>query len=258
MLEKQMKMENIYRAIRKSLPFTYIVYTTDNADNMIMRIYIRSTVPKKGIVNWEYITDLVTNDKTGILKIIIRGIEGITAAYVKEESRNMLHEDGAVKPEKINYIFTDGTNIKGVLMNAWIDKTNIKGDSVRENHEIYGLNAARNVIINELWDQIGTASMCHFTLYADEMCYNGNITSIDRYGSEKRDSGMMQRISDANPISVIENSAVNAMTDPLKGVSAPIMVGRNPHVGDLYNSFKLDETFIEENVKSLGSILDEL
>jgi hypothetical protein len=95
-------------------------------------------------------------------------------------------------------------------------------------------------------------------VYADEMIYSGRITSIDRYGTAKRDASILLRISDASPISVIEESAINGATDNLKGVSPPLMLGKNPRVGDLYNSFKWDENFVDSNIKKTSDILAEL
>ena len=61
-----------------------------------------------------------------------------------------------------------------------------------------------------------------------------------------------------SPIAVIEESAVNATEDNLKGVSPPIMNGKNPRIGDLYNTFKIDEEFVKQNVENLEDILEEL
>ncbi len=90
------------------------------------------------------------------------------------------------------------------------------------------------------------------------MTFTGSVTSIDRYGSAKRDASILLRISDASPIAVIEDSATNGYSDLLKGVSAPITIGQKPIVGDLYNTFCLDEEFVKLHVKNLDAVLAEL
>jgi DNA-directed RNA polymerase beta' subunit len=255
LVEKQITMDAINEAIRKKFPFIHVVYTTDNAEQMIMRIYLRSTVAKKGPISRDQMRELTRV----LLNTVVRGINGIRATYVKEANRNFKQADGSIKTEKIYYIFTDGTNMHGILMTPWVDRTLVQCDSIQETRERFGIEEADSKIIAELDDQIGSAaSYRHLTIYAREMTYNGFVTSVDRYGSARRETNFMLRISDASPLSVIEWSAANAMHDSLEGVSAPIMLGKNPHVGDLYNTFKVDEEFIDANVQSLDTLLADL
>lgn len=254
LIEKQMKIETIYYRIRQKFPATYIVYSTNNDSNIIMRIYIRNIISKKAQISTDQMIEL-TND---ILDTVIRGIKGIRAAYVQESPRTEIKEDGSLSSETNYCIFTDGTNLEEVLENPYIDPNTAQSDSVLEMFEIFGITAARQKIISELKHQVEGSSHRHYTIYADEMTFTGNITSIDRYGSAKRESSILLRISDASPIAVIEESAINGYVDDLSGVSAPILVGKNPNVGDLYNSFKLDENFVASRVKDLNTLLSEI
>jgi hypothetical protein len=124
--------------------------------------------------------------------------------------------------------------------------------------KIYGIAAGKNKALNELRYQVDKASFRHYTVYADEMTYTGSVTSIDRYGSAKRDASIMLRISDASPIAVIEDSATNGLTDNLKGVSAPVMLGAKAKIGDLFNTFCLDEEFVKQHVRNLDTMLADL
>jgi DNA-directed RNA polymerase II subunit RPB1 len=255
MIEKQMKVETIYHKIRQLFNFTHIVYTTDNAESVILRIYVRNTFAKKGHITTAQMTDFVEQ----ILDMVVRGIKGIKAAYVKKDFKiNEISPNGDIVEQKIFYIFTDGTNLEEVLENPYVDTDSVQSDSIMETYELFGVEASRTKIINELKFQIDGPSHRHYTLYADEMTFNGTVTSIDRFGSAKRDASIMLRISDASPIAVIEESALNAVTDNLTGVSPPIMVGKNPQVGDLYNHFKLDEELVASKIKNLDDILEDL
>jgi DNA-directed RNA polymerase II subunit RPB1 len=255
LVEKQITMDIINEAIRNKYSFIHIVYTTDNSDNMIMRLYMRSTIAKKGPITRDQMRLLTKL----IMSTVVRGINGIKATYVKEANRNFYQPDGSIKAEKIYYILTDGTNMNGILMTPWVDKRLVQSDSIQETRECFGIEEADAKIISELDEQIrSVASYRHLTIYAREMTYTGAVTSIDRYGSAKRETNFMLRISDASPLSVIEWSAANAMHDSLEGVSAPIMLGKNPHIGDLYNTFKIDEPYVNENIRSLDQLLDAL
>lgn len=253
LIEKQMTVETIYNKIRKDFPATYIVYNSDNHDNIIMRLYVRNIISKKAIV-----TSLMIELANDLLDTVIRGVKGIKAAYVQEGPRSIIKEDGSLSSSSQYFIFTDGTNVEEILENPYIDPDTIQSDSIIEMFDCCGITAGRQKIINELKHQVEGSSHRHYTIYADEMTYTGNITSIDRYGSARRESSILLRISDASPISVIEESAINGFTDNLSGISAPILLGKNPNVGDLYNSFNLDEDFVRENTKDLDSILDDL
>lgn len=254
LIEKQMKIDTIYHRIRQQYPATHVVYSTDNSDITILRIYIRNSFSKKGYITTEQVQEL-TNE---LLNMGVRGIEGIKAAYVNEGKVNTMTESGAIVAETIYYIFTDGTNMRKILENPFIDPDTVQTDSIVETYELLGIGAARNKIINEIKAQISGPSHRHYTIYADEMTHSGMVTSIDRYGSAKRNSSIMLRISDASPIAVIEESAVNAFTDKLSGISPPLMIGQDPQVGDLYNCFKLDEAMVAEHVRNVDDILSEL
>jgi DNA-directed RNA polymerase beta' subunit len=254
LIEKQMKMETIYYEIRKKFPDTHIVYTSDNADNIIMRIYVRAIMIRKAIIT----TDIMESVAEDIQNTIIRGVQGIRATFVKEGNKTVRADDGSLVERHYYYIFTDGTNLSAILENPYINPYTVQSDSIVEMYDVFGIGSSREKIINEFRDQVGEPSYRHFTVYADEMIYSGRITSIDRYGTAKRDASILLRISDASPISVIEESAINGATDNLKGVSPPLMLGKNPRVGDLYNSFKWDENFVDSNIKKTSDILAEL
>ena len=254
LIEKQMRMETIYYEVVKKFPDVHIVYTSDNAENIIVRIYMRSVMIRKPNITSDYIRE-IAND---IQNTVIRGVPGIRAAFVKDGTKTVQAPDGSLEERAYHYIFTDGTNLEAIMENPYIDPYTVQSDSIIEMYNILGIGASREKVIYEFRDQVNEPSYRHFTVYADEMTVSGKVTSIDRYGTAKRDASILLRISDASPISVIEESAINGVTDYLKGVSPPIMLGKNPRVGDLYNIFKWDEDFVDSQIKSTADILEEL
>jgi Asfivirus DNA-directed RNA polymerase RPB1 len=251
---KQMKIEMIYDKIRSNFPFTHIVYSHDNSEKIVMRIYVRNSFAKKGSITTIQMQNLMDE----MLNTVIRGVSGIRAAYVQDVNITEYQPDNSLKTVKSYNIFTDGTNVEEILEIPEIDPTTVQSDSVMEMFQVFGIACARTKIIDELRHQVDAASFRHYTVYADEMTYNGTVTSIDRYGSKKRDTSFMLRISDASPMSVIEEAALQNQSDSLKGVSAPIMVGKTPEVGDLYNTFKIDSNFVKSQVKSVDALIDAL
>lgn len=253
MIIKQMKLETIYNRLRELYPSLHIVYTHDNADLIVMRLYIRNSYSKKGVITVTNIQELMEE----LLNTTVRGINGVRAAYVQEANRTTF-VDGNFVTQKIYQIVTDGTNIEEILELSTIDPYTVQSDSIIEMYNIFGIECARAKVIDELRNQVDGVSYRHYTIYADEMCYNGHVTGIDRFGSKKRDASFMLRISDAAPLAIIEDCAVNNKLDTLKGVSAPIMLGKAPEIGDLYNSFKIDMPYVASTVRSLDDILSSL
>jgi DNA-directed RNA polymerase II subunit RPB1 len=254
LIEKQMKMDTMYHKLKENYPQTHIVYSTDNAETIVVRIYLRNAMIKKGGMDIDSATDLVQE----MMNLVVRGVNGVKAAYVKEGKISEIKPDGGIVSESIYYIFTDGTNLREILEDPYIDPDTVQSDSIVETYELFGLTAARNKIISELKHQVDDSSFRHYTIYADAMTNSGSVTSIDRYGSAKRNSSILLRISDASPISVIEESAVNAFSDDLSGVSPAIIIGKNPRVGDLYNTFKMNEEMIANYLKSMSVLVEDI
>lgn len=247
LIEKQMRMDQIYQTIRSNHPGTYVVYTNDNDRSPQLRIYVRTSMFDKGIT-LQNMKDL-TNE---ILNLTVRGVEGIQGASVNDEPVKMhvRADDGSLKAEDIYYITTMGTNLEAILELPYFDHRYTQSDSIQEMYKVFGIASANTKIVQELKSVISSVNdkitHRHYTVYADEMTSSGLVTSIDRYGSAKRDAPILLRISDSSPVDVIMESALSHAKDRLSGVSPPIMLGKNPRVGDLYNSFVLNEAFIRE------------
>lgn len=254
LIEKHMKIETIYHRLRQSYPNTHIVYSTDNSDVVIMRIYLRNTFAKKGTIMLDQVTKFIEELRT----IIVRGIDGIKAAYVKEMKQNVLQKNGSVKSDTIYYIFTDGTNLRKIMENPHFDHASCSSDSLIEIYDVLGIAAARAKIITELKHQVEGPSHRHFAIYASVMTYSGIVSSIDRYGNAKRNASVLLRVSDASPIGVLEEAALNAETDELLGISSNIIIGKTPRFGSTYNAFCLDEEFLAQKIKSVDTLLEEL
>lgn len=252
LVEKQMPIQTIYTEIRKQFPETFIIYNSEGSKEMIMRIYLRNI--QKQVINLDYLRKLIVK----ILNTSMRGVPGIHSCFVNE-TMNTVKENGNIINKKEYFISTSGTNLRGVFMLPWVDRYRTQTDSIEENVINFGIDAGRNKTISEYRNQVGDGvSIRHFMIYADEMSWTGVVTSVNRHGSAKRDSSFLLRISDSSPIGIIETTSVNGAQDKLNGFSAPLMVGRNPYIGDLYNNFVLDEEFINENTNNIDDILEDI
>lgn len=251
---KQIRMGTIAMKIRDNFHYAHVVYSADNSDEIVLRIYIRNTISGKNRIT----KTIITNEIAKILDTIIRGIPGIIAAYVQPNRLTEVQPDGSLKMIETYQIFTDGTNLEKILENPYVDPTTVYSDSILEMVEVFGIRVAKPMIINELRHQVEGPSYRHYETYGSQMIPTGKVTSVDWHGSGRRDASILLRMSDASPLKIIKEAAVNGLTDSLKGISAPLMLMKPPFVGTLYNTFVLDEEYVKENRLNLSDIVSKL
>lgn len=252
LIEKRITMDIIYRQIKKAYEDFFIVYTNENAPRIIMRIYMKAAISRKNELNIANVGLMVEE----LRRIVIRGVPGIRSAVVNENEICVRREDGAMEREKIYSIYTSGSNLKKVFENPYIDPYTSVSDCLPEVNKMFGISATRNRIIAELKYLVQDISIRHYAIYADEMTFAGVPTSIDRYGSAKRENNVLLRISDAAPLDVIEQAALCSAKEKVTGVSPCIMLGKNPNVGDLFNKFYVDTKFVAKQLKKAPAAID--
>lgn len=254
---KHMDLETIYHKLRRVHQGVYIVYNAENADKIVMRIYRQTHAMKKG----EITIDVVKEFKNKLLDTIVRGIPGIRAAVVNDQqaAQSYITEDGSISTRKVYNIFCTGSNISGILENPYIDPDYIQSDNIKEIERMYGIEAARYAIINEIRENIKNLNHRHYTIYADEMTFLGVVTPIERSGLGARElENIMLRASSEAPIDVLSDSAINSMKDVLSGISAPLIMGKAPKIGSLWNELAIDEKMVTEQTVSVSEFVEEL
>jgi DNA-directed RNA polymerase II subunit RPB1 len=151
-----------------------------------------------------------------------------------------------------------------MLAHPMVDPFRIQSDSIIEIADVFGVEAAREKIMNEM-KTMNSATMesgpahCHYTIYADEMTATGHVTSIERPGLTRREGkNVMLRLSTASPIQVIEDAALRNMTDRITGVSSQLMIGQSPLFGSAYNTILINEEFVRRHNANVNDLLSEL
>ncbi|ARA71948.1 DNA-directed RNA polymerase subunit A'' [Kaumoebavirus] len=252
---KQMDIGTIYSKLTEMFPDTFFVYSLENAEETFIRGYLRQSFTKTNNLNQE----LLQKYSDEMLDTIIRGVDRINGAFVTEVPTTIVKDDGSLEIKKVLAISTAGSNLEGLLTCPYLDIDNIQTDSIVEVAEVFGIEAARNKLIDEVRAQIDGISMAHYLVYADEMTSTGKVTPIQRSGLGTREANsILLRMSESSPISVIETAALYGQSDNLKGFSAPVMLGKAPRIGSLYNSFLLNEDFVRDNVKTISSAIEDL
>jgi DNA-directed RNA polymerase beta' subunit len=253
---KSMKLETIILAIRKEHPELYIIYSPENTDVVFVRCYLRNSMFKQ---TNNYFEDNVLLKMNQVKEVIVRGVKDIISTEVTKIVKNGIEPDGSIIQKTIYGIAAVGTNISGVLNINEVDCTRTQTDSIEETENVYGIVAARNKIINEIIATMEDINRMHCSIFADEMCYSGQVTSIQRTGLQKREqANITLQISFQNQIQVITNAAVNGLVDRISGVSGPLIMGTNPQIGTCYNSLIVNEDFINQIAKETEDTLENL
>jgi DNA-directed RNA polymerase beta' subunit len=256
MILKSMKLETIILALRINHPELYIVYSPENADNVIVRCYLRNTMFKQSA---NYYADNVLYIMEEIKKVIVRGIKNIYGTSVIEVLRSEIKPDGSLDTSKVYAIYTSGTNITDVIGNTFIDPYRTQSDSIEETQRVFGITAARNKIINEMITAMDVLTRIHCSIFADEMCYTGQVSNIQKTGLQKRENANVTlRLSFQTAVQVIQDAAIHGLVDHISGISGPLVMGTNPNIGTTYNSIVVNRQFLEEKAKSLESIAEDL
>lgn len=251
---KNMSVELIVSRLRRLYPDTYIVYTSENAPETILRIYFRSNMFKSNIT-----LGVIQDMRHNLFDTTIRGIEGIINAFAVPLMRTKVDANGAVVPDDIYGIATVGTNIDGILSLRDIDHNGVLSSSVQEIASTYGIEAARRANTNELHGLVDDCAYRHNMIYSDDMTSTGKVTSIGITGVKSRETqNILLRVGFSSPLTALEEAAIHAIESPINGITGNLLVGSTPNIGTTYNSFHINEEFVRANVKKTEDLLEGL
>lgn len=256
MILNSMKLETIITILRIKYPAVFFVYTPENVDNIVIRCYVRNSVAKgrSAKINEDFIINMMMEMR----RTVIRGIRGIKSTNVINIVKSYVKDDGAIATRITYGISTTGTNLEDVMDNTFLDRHNTHTDSIIEFADMFGIDAARQKIIHELRKTMSSVSKEHCTVYADEMTYSGQVTSIQRTGLQKREmNNVSLRLSFQSPIQVIENAATDGLIDKISGISGPLILGTSPNIGTTYNKIIVNEPFVDNYHKTKGKSINK-
>jgi len=255
MFEKSIKIETIVTRLQDIWEDIYIVYNPENADNLMMRVYVTSN--GKTVKRLDKETEAETFARR-LLDTIVRGTPGIYTTTIKQKNQYITREDGSIAMDNSQYyIETAGTNLIAMLQNPYIDRYTIKTNSIHEVAYVYGIEAARQLIIDQLKNTgLQKVLDCHYDLYADETTSTGMYTSIEKSGLADRErKNALLRLAYMFPVQVIEEAATLGIKSPVTGVSGNLVMGQAPELGVNYTDVIVDNDFIRLHTLSIETQL---
>jgi len=160
--------------------------------------------------------------KESIKDVYVFGIKGIKQVIpIKKDGEHM--------------ILTAGSNLKEVFKLEEVDTERTITNDVFEVESFFGIEAARQLIINEInkvLDNQGIPiDIRHIMLVADTMTTSGRVLGINRYGIVKEKPSVLARASFETPIKHLISAALIGESDPLNSVIENVMLNQPVPVG---------------------------
>jgi DNA-directed RNA polymerase II subunit RPB1 len=150
-------------------------------------------------------------------------------------------------------IYTKGINMHAIRNITGVDLTRTYCNDIITTYEIFGIEAARKLIIKEItsvFEGDGSGSSVnfqHISIYGDLITNIGTLTSIDRHGLNKLDTDPLSRASFEKTVDQLITAAIFNETDYMKSVSSRIMAGLCIKGGTGLCNLVLDKELLENS-----------
>lgn len=152
----------------------------------------------------------------------IKGIAGIKKAAVTKKGGEFV-------------IQTEGTNLAEVFGIEGVDHARTTSNSIREIELVLGIEAARNVILNEAKGVLEAngfdVDIRHIQLIADLMCIDGAVKAVGRTGISGAKTSVFARAAFEETVRHLLDAALAGTKDELRGIAENIIVGQPTPVG---------------------------
>ena len=147
----------------------------------------------------------------------IKGIDGIKRVVVRKEGDEYV-------------LYTEGSSLKKVLQIEGIDHTRTKTNNTNEMADVFGIEAARNSIIEEAMDTLReqglNVDVRHIMLVADMMTIEGDVKQIGRHGIAGEKTSVLSRAAFEVTVNHLLDAAIRGEVDELSGVTENVIVGQ--------------------------------
>lgn len=160
--------------------------------------------------------------------------------------------DGLYEKNKNEYIiYTKGINMTAIRDIIGVDLTRTYCNDIITTYEMFGIEAARNLIIREVTAVFAANGSAvnhqHVSIFGDLMTNVGSLTSIDRHGLNKLDTDPLARASFEKTVEQLITAAVFNEIDHMNSVSSRIMAGLCIKGGTGLCNLVLDRELLENS-----------
>jgi DNA-directed RNA polymerase II subunit RPB1 len=255
MLDKQFTMFQIYEHLltKYDSKKIQVIFTDDCAKTLVLHIrFMYQNISKE-------ITDLDQKKLRDFEQIVIndsavKGLKNIDKAFMREIKTVDYKKNGDKYNVKEWIIETNGTNLAICLCNPLIDSTRTISNDIHEVKEIFGIEASRTILFEEIKQVIGDSGIYindrHLNILVDVMTNKGYIMSIDRHGINRSERGPLVRSSFEETTDQLVKAGVYSQVDNMVSVTANIMTGQKAKFGTHMSSIIQDmKLIIDKGIK---------
>jgi DNA-directed RNA polymerase beta' subunit len=246
MMERKISMDNIYQVITQSYTNAVCTYSDDNSNDLIFRIrldFVAST--EKADDDIKHLKKI----ENKILDLVVKGIDNIDGSHISDYNISLVKDElGNYTTKSERQLTTDGSNLVELININNVDPNRCFSNDINEIYNLYGIEAARNVLYNE-FNMIFSSedvNFRHIAMLCDIMTNQGVIMSIDRHGINRGNNGPLAKCSFEEAVDQLQKAAIHGDRDNLSGVSANVMMGQLPPSGTGDSTLILDELKLVE------------
>jgi len=199
-----------------------------------------------------------------VLDTVLTGVDGIGRVHLRSVKNEIVYdaEIGGYKPVDQYVLDVEGTNLYELASKPGVDATRITSNDIHEILDVFGIEAARMVLFEEINEVFSTerVNYHHLAVLVDTMTSSGRIIPVNRFGMKKNETGVLAKSSFEETSKIMFEAATWADRDSMRGVSANIMFGQKPPCGTGFVDILIDETKLpdgpEEEPDSNAEILE--
>lgn len=172
--------------------------------------------PKENTINEVY------RVKERAKELVVKGVSGITHVLPIKKGEEFV-------------IFCAGSNLKDMLIIEDVDNTRTTTNNISEIFSVFGIEAARQAIINEalqvIEEQGLNIDIRHLMLLADVMTASGTIKGVTRGGITGEKESVLARASFETPIKHIIEASLCGEEDQLNSVIENVILNQPVPLG---------------------------
>lgn len=247
--DRAITLEKIKYELEQTSGVADVRVSDTNSSNLVVRVRM---VALKGEGNEFFEARKAIYD---LESVVLSGIDGINRVFLKESNEEFFFEptENVYKAKKPWLLETEGANLLEILAHPDVDSTRTFSNDIMEIQDIFGIEVARQALIDEFRLALGSAyvNVHHVMLLVDTMIQNGYIGAVGRHSMNKNaDIGPLAKASFETSGKVVVEASVSGELDAITGVSSNIMLGQIPPCGTGDVAIYIDESMLPASKKS--------
>jgi len=239
-------------SILKKIDHCAILSNDDNSKKLI--VHVRFSMKAYNMMTIVKFSEYVINFK-------LKGLSGVknTIGNFSTAKNIKFDEQGEMYHDNVNYIATEGINMKDIRYINGIDLDKTTCNDINIVYKMFGIEAVRKLLIKEL-DAVfdGGMNYHHLAIIIDIMTNTGNFTKINMSGYNEMDADPIKKASFEKTVQMLIDASVEEKIDKLSANSARIALGLPIAVGTGIVKSVLNVDLINQSANNIDEYSNKL